>query len=196
MQLKVLPASPQRWSDVEAVFAARGCSQARSCWCMYYRQSGAGPTPSEGQTEAECNRGALKALIEAGCAPGLIAYLDALPVGWVSLGPREEFTRLARSPVMKPVDELPVWSIVCFVVAAEYRGRGVARGLLAGAIHYARSRGAPWLEAYPVDKPGPCADDSLWFGSASMYLRAGLIEVARRKPERPVLRLRLAGAKS
>lgn len=113
---------------------------------------------------------------------------------WVSLGPREEFLKLARSLVMKPVDELPVWSIVCFVVPAAFRGRGVALGLLAGAIDCARACGAQILEAYPVDKPGRCADDSQWFGSASMYLRAGFVEVARRKPERPVLRL--AGAKS
>ena len=30
-----------------------------------------------------------------------------MPVGWVSLGPRAEFARLQRSPVMKPVDERP-----------------------------------------------------------------------------------------
>ena len=44
-------------------------------------------------------------------------------------------------------------------------------------------------EAYPVDKPGRASDDAMWFGANSMYDRAGFEEVARRKPERPIVRL-------
>ena len=115
-----------------------------------------------------------------------------IPVGWVSLGPREDFARLKRSPVMKAVDDQPVWSIVCFVVPSQYRGQGVARALLDSAIAYARQCGAQLLEAYPVDKPGHSRDDAMWFGAKSMYDAAGFAEVARRKPHRPVVRLRTA----
>jgi ribosomal protein S18 acetylase RimI-like enzyme len=65
----------------------------------------------------------------------------------------------------------------------------VARALLAGAIAYARKRGAALLEAYPVDKPRRSNDDSMWFGAKSMYDAAGFIEVARRKPNRPIVRI-------
>lgn len=105
--------------------------------------------------------------------------------GWVSLGPREDFAKLRRSPVMKPVDDQPVWSIVCFVVPGEHRRQGVARALLSGAIDDARSRGVEMLEAYPVDAAGTVRDDSMWFGNKSMYDDAGFVEVARRKPARP-----------
>jgi hypothetical protein len=47
------------------------------------------------------------------------------------------------------------------------------------------------LEAYPVDKRGRVPDDSLWFGTKSMYDAAGFREVARRKPARPVVRRRV-----
>ena len=114
-----------------------------------------------------------------------------MPVGWVSLGPREDFAKLRRSPVMKAVDDQPVWSIICFVVPAEHRGRGVARALLDGAIEYARGRGVSLLEAYPVDRAGRSRDDALWFGVKSMYDDAGFTEVARRKTARPVMRLSL-----
>jgi GNAT superfamily N-acetyltransferase len=113
-------------------------------------------------------------------------------VGWVSLGPRQDYARLERSPVMKPVDATPVWSIVCFVVPTAYRHQGVAHALLAGAIAYARRRGVGVLEAYPIDKPTRGADAWLWHGSRSMYDRAGFREVARRRPTRPVMRLDLA----
>jgi ribosomal protein S18 acetylase RimI-like enzyme len=92
---------------------------------------------------------------------------------------------------MKPIDDQPVWSIICFVVPAAYRGQGVARALLAGAVTYAKKHGAKLLEAYPVDKAGRSNDEFMWFGAKSMYDKAGFSEVARRKPHRPVVRLRL-----
>jgi ribosomal protein S18 acetylase RimI-like enzyme len=186
----VLPLTPARWADLEAIFNAKGCSVARNCWCMYYRRSGPRGHLPRGMTHAQANRAELRALVEAGEPPGLIAYRGKVPVGWVSLGPREQYARLQRSPVMKAVDNKPVWSIICFVVRPEYRGQGVAHALLQAAIAYARRHGAKLLEAYPVDKPGLSSDDSMWFGAKSMFVSAGFEEVARRKPFRPIVRLR------
>jgi ribosomal protein S18 acetylase RimI-like enzyme len=92
---------------------------------------------------------------------------------------------------MKPVDEQPVWSIVCFVVPSEFRRQGVARELLAGAIAYANKRGVKLLEAYPVDKDEPSAPDASWFGAKRMFVEAGFHEVARRRAGRPVVRLQI-----
>jgi GNAT superfamily N-acetyltransferase len=192
MKLVVHPLTEDRWGDLEAVFNARGCSVARGCWCMYYRVSGkeSGYT-RPGDEQRARSKAALKALVQEDPPPGLIGYLGETPVGWVSLGPRRDYAKLANSPTMKPVDDQPVWSVVCFVVPSEYRKQGVARDLLAGAIRYARKRGVRLLEAYPVDKAHPSASDAPWFGSKSMFDEAGFEEVARRKPARPVVRLRL-----
>ena len=189
MKLTVLPLTPERWADLESIFKARGCSVARGCWCMAYRLSGSQALPPPGTTRAEANRTQLKRLVETGRPPGLIGYRGKVPVGWISIGPREEYARLARSPVMKPVDNQPVWSVICFVVPAQYRGQGVARALLAGAVAYARKHGAKLIEAYPVDRPSRSKDDFMWFGAKSMFDKAGFSEVARRKPQRPVVRL-------
>jgi ribosomal protein S18 acetylase RimI-like enzyme len=143
-------------------------------------------------TRAQANRAALKSLVDAGNPPGLIGYRGKVPVGWISIGPRDQFARLKRSAVMKAVDEKPVWSIVCFVVPAEFRGQGVARALLKGAVAYAKKQGATLIEAYPVDKPIRSSNTAMWFGAKSMYDKAGFAEVARRKPERPVVRLAVA----
>ena len=192
MGLTVRPLTPQRFADLEALFNAKGCSVARGCWCMYYRVSGKGDLtrPSEGQRRS--SKDALKALAKQDPPPGLIGYRGRTTVGWIALGPREDYAKLAKSPVMKPVDEQPVWSIVCFVVPSEFRRQGVARELLAGAIRYAGKRGVKLLEAYPVDKAEPSAADASWFGSKRMFDQAGFDEVARRRPDRPVVRLRIA----
>jgi ribosomal protein S18 acetylase RimI-like enzyme len=190
MKLTVAPLTPDRWSDLETIFNARGCSVARCCWCMAYRVSGSHKLPY-GVTRSQANRTALKALVDAGKPPGLIGYRGKVPVGWISIGPREEYAKLKRSPVMKAVDEQPVWSVICFVVPAEYRGQGVAHALLKGAVTYAGKHGATLVEAYPVDKPARTKDDYMWFGAKSMYDKAGFKEVARRKAQRPIVRIKL-----
>jgi ribosomal protein S18 acetylase RimI-like enzyme len=191
MTLVVRPLTDRRWDDLEIIFNAKGCSVARGCWCMYYRVSGKGAYTRPSDSQRSRSKAALKALIDQDPPPGLIAYQDKTPVGWVSLGPREDYAKLAKSPAMKPIDDERVWSIVCFVVPSEYRKQGVARELLAGAVRYATKRGVRLLEAYPVDKDEPSAAGAPWFGSKSMFDAAGFQEVARRKPARPVVRLKL-----
>lgn len=191
MSIVVHPLSAERWPDLESIFNAKGCSIARGCWCMYYRLSGKDTLTQPGASQAANAKAALKKLASQGPPPGLIGYRGQTPVGWVALGPREDFAKLARSPVMQPVDDKPVWSIVCFVVPAAYREQGVAKELLAGAKRYARGQGARLLEGYPIDKAVAPDSQSSWFGSKAMFDEAGFQEVARRKPARPVVRLRL-----
>jgi GNAT superfamily N-acetyltransferase len=182
-----LPLTEGRWPHLEAVFLGKGCSMARGCWCMYYRETGRS-VPSEVADVADARRARLRALARQDPPAGLIAYAAAVPVGWVAVAPREQYPRLVRSPIAKAVDDLPVWSVVCFVVPSPYRGRGVARALLRGAIEHAEARGAVALEAYPIDKPARGHDSFLWNGVRSMFDREGFVEVARRRPERPVMR--------
>jgi GNAT superfamily N-acetyltransferase len=191
VKLTIQPLTPACWSDLETIFNAKGCSIARFCWCMSYRRSGS-RLPRPGKTRAQANRAELKALVDGGNPPGLIGYRGKTPVGWVSLGPREDYARLKRSPVMKAVDERPVWSIICFVVPPQHRGQGIAAALLEGAVDYARKHGARLVEAYPVDRPQRSKDDYMWFGAKSMFDKAGFKEVARRKPHRPIVRLKTA----
>jgi ribosomal protein S18 acetylase RimI-like enzyme len=191
VNITIQPLTEARWPDLEALFGSKGCSIPRGCWCMYYRESGKQAVPV-GVKPQDHRKERLHALAENDPAVGLLAYRAGVPVGWVTLGPREQFAKLQRSPVMKPVDDKPVWSILCFVVPPEHRHQGIASALLKGAIAYARKNGATLLEAYPVDKKARGQDDWLWHGAKSMYDKAGFEEVARRRPERPVVRIKLA----
>ena len=197
MPLELHPLTPERLPDLDALFQARGCSVAKPCYCMYYRLSGSGVMAGGSDAAMRRNRTALAALAHraeqhGGPPPGLIGYDDSgTPVGWISLGPREDFARLARSRTMKAVDEQPVWSVICFVVPSAYRRQGLAHALLAGALAWARERGVRLIEAYPVDRDVAGAPDASWFGSCSMFEKAGFTEVARHKPARPIVRLAL-----
>jgi GNAT superfamily N-acetyltransferase len=179
MKFETHAVTPQRWADLLQLFDR---SIVRTCFCMYYRKTGAGTGVGRD------NQHQMKGLVDGGTVPGLIGYEDGVPVAWVSLGPREDYAKLRRSPVMKPVDDRPVWSIVCFFVDPKARGRGLSARMLHAAVAYARSNGARLLEAYPVDKDARSHPDFMFFGAKSMFDRAGFREVARRRATRPVVR--------
>jgi ribosomal protein S18 acetylase RimI-like enzyme len=185
MTFEAHPVTKDRWQDLVGLFDR---PIVRTCFCMFYRKSG-------DTGDGSANRKAMKALVDDGTVPGLIGYVDGVPVAWVSLGPREGYGRLRRSPIMKPVDDRPVWSIVCFFVDSSARGRGLSERMLRAAVAYARSSGARLVEAYPVDKAGRSHPDDMFFGAKSLYDRAGFEEVARRRPTRPVVRKALRPAR-
>jgi GNAT superfamily N-acetyltransferase len=192
MSLTVLPLTPERMTDMDTVFRSRGCSVAKGCYCMYYRASGKPAELETGESRSSRRRSAIAKLAEGETPPGLLGYKDGKAAGWVSLGPRGDFVRLANSPTMRSIDASPVWSVICFVVPSEYRKQGIAHELLAAAVEFARERGATLLEAYPVDRDAPDAPNASWFGSSSMFAKAGFVEVALHKPTRPIVRLKLS----
>jgi GNAT superfamily N-acetyltransferase len=134
----------------------------------------------------------MKELVDGGEVPGLLAYERGRPVGWVSVGPRDHFSRLQRSPVTKPVDDTPTWAVTCFVIARDHRRSGVSGVLLDAAVAYARTQGAVAVEGYPVE---PRKDEMpaiyAWMGIASTFEGAGFTEIARRSETRPLFRLML-----
>jgi len=190
VKLSIEPLTADRWHDLAELFSRPGLSVARGCYCMYYRRSGPHERPP-GMTYSESNKRQLRALVDRGVVPGLLGYEGQRAIGWISLGPREDYGKLKRSPVMKAIDDKPVWSIICFVVDPEVRRQGVAEAMLRGALAWSRKQGVRLVEAYPCDKRGTAADDSMWFGAKRMFDRAGFTEVARRKPTRPVMRKQL-----
>lgn len=191
-ELDVQPFTPERLADLAALFEEGG--DPKWCWCTFFRFRGYGFTNST----ASSNRAALEHLAERrDPAPGLLGYRDGRVIGWVSLGPRTDYDRLTTSKILAPVDDTPVWSIVCFVVSRNARGQGVATSLLAAAIGYAREHGATTLEAYPVDPgPGRVPAANAFGGPLSMFERAGFTVVERRQWNattrvRPIVRLEL-----
>jgi GNAT superfamily N-acetyltransferase len=132
-------------------------------------------------------------LVASGSEPGLLAYLDGRPVGWVAVAPRDDYVRMTRSPKLKPVDDVPVWIVSCFFIDRRHRGVGVARALLDAAVAFARDRGARAIEGVPIDTrtaSGRPTSASLYTGTLAMFESAGFREIERRGG-RPIVRRRL-----
>ena len=130
----------------------------------------------------------LRTLVQQGVEAGLIAYVDGVPAGWVTVAPRQDYIHLATSRILAPVDDEPVWCMPCFFVRTKYRHLGLMGQLINAAEEYARSHGAKIIEAYPNDPTEEANPLSIYTGVASTFSSAGFEEVIRRKPNRPVMR--------
>lgn len=192
--LDIQPLTAASFDALAGLFAQGG--DPRWCWCAFWRLRGAAGS----KAEAEQNRALLAGLAQlSDPVPGLVALRDGRAVGWVSVGPRASYQRLAHSNVFAPIDDCPVWSIVCFVVSRPERGQGVGGALLAAAVEHARRHGARTLEAYPAETGGgriPAGRANT--GTVPMFTRAGFTLVTTRRAgpntrPRPIMRRDLAG---
>ena len=181
MSLTVRPLTLEWWPELEGLFGGAGASNG--CWCMYWRIG-----PRYRDRPREDNKDDLRRLAASRRPPGLLAFDGGIAVGWCELAPRADLGWLAHSRYLQPVDDLPVWSVPCFYVRRTHRGRGVMDALIEAALPVAASAGAPALVAYPVDTAGPGHTGNLVPGPAPAFARHGFLVVARRKPDRPVMR--------
>ena len=161
------PVTPDRFEDFAAIVNPTG--RDKHCWCLSHRLR-ARDIEELGSGNRET---AMRTLCGLDNPPGVIAYRDGEPVGWCSIGPRAEIPLLAASQLIRPVDEVPVWSIICVVVRSGHRRQGVTEHLLEGAVAYAVSRGAPAIEAHPVDPDGRMDTTMAFVGTRAMFERAG-----------------------
>jgi len=176
--------TPEHWDDFERLFGPRGA--CAGCWCMFWKLTRKEFTFGQG----ESNRLAQKQIVSSGQTPGLLAYVDGVPAGWIAVEPRSQYPGLLRSRVLAPLDELPVWSVTCFFVARAYRKQGLTVGLLKAAIEHVKGMGGKVLEGYPVETPAGQrqAPVFIYTGVFSAFKQAGFMEAGRRSPTRPIMR--------
>lgn len=181
--VEIHPLTPDRWQDFETLFGTHGAYGG--CWCMYWRL----PRKDFEALKGDTTRRMLKGIVESGEIPGLLAYVEGKPAGWVALAPRVAYPTLQRSRVSAPVDEQPVWSVSCFYIGKGFRRQGLTVALLKAAVAFAAQNGAKIIEGYPTD-PGEKAhvDAYVYTGLFSAFLKAGFVEVMRRAEKRPIMR--------
>jgi len=187
-KFNIFPATADRWPDLEALFGEHGAYG--NCWCTFWRIK----RSEFGKLKSEEKKALLKEWTTLPIAPGVLAYDGGQAVGWCAIQPRETLLPLAKSRILKPVDDQPVWSIVCYFVAKTARRQGVMQALLRGAIEYARQNGATIVEGYPLDMQSAPLDGkkltgySGFMGIASVYRELGFVEVGRASETQMIMR--------
>jgi len=182
LDLSFHPLTQKLWRDFELLFGRNGA--CGGCWCMYWKLRGKAFEENAGDTARQMQ----KAVVDSKTTPGLLAYSEGYPVGWIAVEPRSAYPKLAHSRVLKPVDDQEVWSITCFFVEKKHRRKGITVELLKAAVEYVRKQGGKIVEGYPVDASSNQADAFVYTGTASAFKKAGFVEVARNAPTRPIFR--------
>ncbi len=129
----------------------------------------------------------MRSRVADGGPVGILGYLEGEPVAWCSIAPRPTYRRLGGPDDFADAPD-KVWSLVCFFVKRQLRGRGATEQLLMAAIEEARRSGAKIVEAYPVDPQSP---SYRFMGFVDTFRKAGFKEVGTAGLRRHVLRLAL-----
>ena len=171
--ITVEPATVARFDDVATMIGPKRPT-SNVCWCLSHRVDAKTNKALVGPARGEF----VRELCGRDVSPGVLAYDDGEVVGWAAVAPRSELP-LARSRLIPHVDDLPVWSIWCIRVRPGHRGRGISHTLLDGAVDYARAKGAPAVEGYPVDNQGRKVDLTMAFvGTRGLFEKAGFVKAA------------------
>lgn len=192
MTIEILPATGDRFDDAET---ALDSGDGPGCQCQWWLLTNA----QFQKTSRDDLTTRFHAEMHGDRAPGLIAYVDGEPAGWVRVGPRIDQARLLRTRDVttatdEPLDADDVWSISCFVVRTAHRGQGLMKKLLDAAVSTARDAGARVVEAYPLDPTvTKRSANQLYRGTVSMFEQAGFDIVDRPKPDRALVSLTLRG---
>ncbi|MBI5954065.1 MAG: GNAT family N-acetyltransferase [Chloroflexi bacterium] len=182
LDLSFHPLTQKLWRDFELLFGRNGA--CGGCWCMYWKLRGKAFSENTGDVARQMQ----KSIVDAKTVPGLLAYSEGYPIGWIAIEPRSAYPKLAHSRVLTPVDDQPVWSITCFFVEKKHRRKGITVELLKAAVEYVKKQGGKIVEGYPVDATQNQADAFVYTGTASAFRKAGFVEVARNSPTRPIFR--------
>jgi len=187
-EIRVVPATPDRWDDVVTVLGGGG---DKGCWCQAPRGLDAGHR----EKPPVLRRTLLRSQLADDPPAGLLAHLDGTVAGWVGFGLRPRLPRLQRSRTIPRIDDAPVWSVLCFNIRVGFRRQGVAAALLDGVIDLARRSGAPGVEAYPVDSGDRRVSTSFGYvGVTPMFERVGferVLETSAHSDGRPRILMRL-----
>jgi len=171
MTIEVRPAT--EFDDVATLVGPRKPT-SNVCFCLSYRIGNKENVALRGQARAD----RVRELCHQDPPPGVIAYLDDEPVGWAALHPRRD-TSFARNRLIPHVDDLDVWSLWCFRVRPGFRKQGISHALIEGAVAYARERGAPAIEGYPVDNGEEKVNLTMaYVGTRALFESAGFVKAA------------------
>jgi GNAT superfamily N-acetyltransferase len=142
------------------------------CWCMAFHAKGVGDTQNRSEKESR---------VKEGRAHAALVYDGATCVGWCQFGPTEELPRIkAQRAYREGLTALPDWRITCFFVDKSYRGKGVARAALEGALGEIARLGGGTVESYPEDVEGRSTSSSfLHNGTVAMFERQGFERTRR-----------------
>ena len=157
------------------------------CYCTYFhfdreREKEVGEIVKAGADLKSTLRSTAAELIREGTLRGYLAYDGDDAIGFVNANDKTAYRRFdgnyARSTFISDNFEEKVKAVTCFIIAPEYRDKGVATLILEQICEDAKREGYTAVEGYPRIYPGHF--DFPFNGPKRLFERVGFVKVNER----------------
>jgi len=183
MDIIIRPLTPRLSADYFDFFENRAFTDNSPyrCYCQVYQM-----TKEEQKTAfyniadvdiGQVSRKIAEEQIYLGKLQGYLAYVDGIVIGWCNANDKANFPveSCTGESFYAPFEKREK-AVVCFEIAPEYRGKGIATALLQRVIDDAKAAGYKAVESYPVKRDIRFEWDCK--GPLRLYEKVGFIKVA------------------
>lgn len=186
MNITIKPLTPELSADYFDFFENRAFTDDSPyrCYCQLYQMSREQQKAvlekiTDGADMGLVSRKIAEQQINSGALRGYLAFDGGVAIGWCNANDKANFPveSCTGDRFYAPAEKREK-AVVCFEIAPDYRGKGIATALLQRVIDDARAEGYIAAEAFPVareerfewDNPGP----------VRLYEKAGFVKTAVR----------------
>jgi len=183
MNITIKPLTPELSADYFDFFEHRAFTDDSPyrCYCQMYQmtkeQAKAALDNAEGRDPGRVSREVSERQIDSGMLRGYLAFVDGVSIGWCNANDKANFPiESCTGARFHAPAETREKAVVCFEIAPEFRGKGVATALLRQVVADAKAEGYIAVEGFPVVRSERYEWDSA--GPLRLYERVGFVKVA------------------
>ena len=153
MNLDIHPLTPNRLNDYLHFFdnvAFADHPDWSQCYCLAFHFEPAWDAEDAEKENPWRERAAQ--FVHDGKIQGYLAYLDGNVVGWCNANDKNKYAALkinVKPEIWEENEDEKIKSVVCFLVAPDMRGKGIATKMLERVCADAEASGYDLIEGYP-----------------------------------------------
>lgn len=197
MNITIKPLTPELSADYFDFFENRAFTDDSPyrCYCQVYQMTKEQAKASyenmiaKGLDPGHASREEAERQIADGVLRGYLAYVDGKSIGWCNANDRANYPaeQMNGEPFHAPAEKREK-ALVCFEIAPEYRGKGVATALLNRFITDAQAEGYQAVVSFPDLRSERYEWDCR--GPVRLYEKAGFVKSAE-QGDRVIMRKEL-----
>jgi GNAT superfamily N-acetyltransferase len=183
MNITIKPLTPELAADYFDFFENRAFTDNSPyrCYCQMYQmtkeQAKAELDNAEEADFGRVSRKVAERQINSGLLRGYLAFADGVSIGWCNANDKANYpVESCTGERFNAPAEKREKAVVCFEIAPEFRGKGVATALLQRAVDDAKAESCIAVEGFPVVRSERYEWDCT--GPVRLYERVGFIRAA------------------
>jgi GNAT superfamily N-acetyltransferase len=183
MDITIRPLTPDLSADYFDLFENRAFidNSPFRCYCQVYQMTKEQQTTAlanvDGADMGRVSRAVAEQQIASGILRGYLAFVDGVAIGWCNANDKANYpVESCTGACFHAPAEKREKAVVCFEIAPDFRGKGVATALLQRVLDDAKAEGYTAVDGFPVAREERYEWDCA--GPVRLYEKAGFVKVA------------------